>query len=161
MIELQQYIQSNPPASELKRALAVEMSQQGYRYRQIRDVLHVSIGFITEANKRYERGGIEGLKSNYWGTQGYLTQEQKQSVLTWLDQQDYWTIEQVMLHIETEYGVVYQSRQSYYSLLQQAGFSWKKSQPVHPDKDADQVNEKKTNWWRSYRSGETRLPVDK
>lgn len=66
-----------------------------------------------------------------------------------------------MLHLEAEYGVVYQSRQSYYSLLQQAGFSWKKSHPTHPEKDADQVSEKKTRFWRSCRSGEAKLLVGK
>jgi transposase len=154
MILLQQYIQSNPPAAELKRALAVQMTQQGYRYRQIRDVLQVSVGFITESNQRYEAEGVNGLKSKYWGTQGFLSREQKQALMAWLGSRDDWTIEEVMNHIEAEYGVVYQSRQSYYTLLQEAGFSWKKSQPTHPDKDSAQVSQKKTRFWRSYRNGE-------
>lgn len=66
-----------------------------------------------------------------------------------------------MNQLEAEYGVVYQSRQSYYTLRQEAGFSWKKSQPTHPDKDSAQVSEKETRFWRSCRSGETKLLVGK
>ena len=161
MTSLQEYIQSNPPATELKRALAVQMTQQGYRYRQIRDVLQVSVGSITESNQRYEVEGVEGLKLKYWGTQGFLSREQKQALMAWLGNRDSWTIEEVMNHIATEYGVVYQSRQSYYTLLQSAGFSWKKSQPTHPDKDDERVNEKKTRFWHSYRSGELKSPMGK
>lgn len=87
--------------------------------------------------------GVEGLQSRYWGTVGYLSAEQKQELFGWLDGQDNWTLEEVIDHLEDEYGVVYQSLQSYYALLQQAGFSWKKAHPVHPDKDESLIEEKK------------------
>jgi putative transposase len=150
METLKQFIASNPHPIELKRALAVQMSQLGQSYREIRDLLQVSLGFISASRQRYERSGIEGLRSRYWGTKGYLSTEQKQHLFQWLDGQDSWTLEEVIDHIEDEYGVVYQSLQSYYTLLQQAGFSWKKAQPVHPDKDESLVEEKKQklkNYW--------------
>lgn len=143
METLEQFIQKNPPSLELKRALAVQMSQRGQSYRDIRDILQVSIGFITASRQRYDRASVEGLRSNYWGTQGYLSATQKQELFTWLDGQDAWTLEEVIDHIEDEYGVVYQSLQSYYALLKSAGFSWKKAQPVHPDKDDKLIEEKK------------------
>ncbi|MBD2056169.1 transposase [Oculatella sp. FACHB-28] len=143
METLEQFIQSNPPSKELKRALAVQMSQSGQSYRQIRDILQVSIGFITASRQSYKRSGVAGLRSNYWGTEGYLDAEQKQSLFEWLDGQDAWTLEEVIDQIEDEYGVVYQSLQSYYALLKAAGFSWKKAQPAHPDKDAALIQEKK------------------
>lgn len=43
---LTQFIQSNPDSRELKRALAVQMSQQNYSYRQIQQPLGVSLGFV-------------------------------------------------------------------------------------------------------------------
>lgn len=143
METLEQFIQSNPPALELKRALAVQMSQSGQSYRQIRNILQVSLGFITASRQRYERSGVEGLRSHYWGTKGYLNAEQKQSLFDWLNEQDAWSLEEVIDQIEDEYGVVYQSLQSYYALLQEAGFSWKKAQPAHPDKDEALIEEKK------------------
>ncbi|WP_277866361.1 helix-turn-helix domain-containing protein [Candidatus Synechococcus calcipolaris] len=69
METLEQFIQSNPNPRELKRALAVHMSQQNDTYREIRDVLQVSIGFVSACCQRYQEQGIEGLKLNYWGTQ--------------------------------------------------------------------------------------------
>ena len=143
MDTLAQFIDGNPHPRELKRALAVQMSQRGHGYREIRDVLRVSLGFISEANQRYRTMGVDGLKLNYWGTQGYLSKPQKQELLGWLNQQDYWTIEEIIDHIEQTYGVTYQSLQSYYTLLQEAGFSWKKAQPTHPDKDDEQIQQKK------------------
>jgi len=129
--------------SELKRALAVQMSQRGYNYREIRDVLQVSIGFVSACRQRYESEGVEGLYSRYWGSQGYLTGQQKEELFRWLGQQDAWTIEEVIEQVESHYGVVYRSLQSYYTLLKRAGFSWKKSQPVHPDKEPQQIEKKK------------------
>lgn len=64
-------------------------------------------------------------------------------MFNWLDEQDAWTVEEVIDHIEDEYGVVYQSLQSYYALLKSAGFSWKKGQPTHPDNDEQLIEEKK------------------
>ncbi len=159
METLEQFIQSNPNPRELKRALAVQMSQRGHSYREIRDVLQVSIGFVTTCAQRYEAAGVEGLKLNYWGTQGYLNAQQKQELCNWLVQKDAWTIEEVVEQIEASYKVSYRSAQSYYALLKQAGFSWKKAQPVHPDKDETQVQEKKLKLWSCWSNGAPRLPV--
>lgn len=153
METLEQFIQSNPPSQELKRAVAVQMSQQGYTYREIRDVLQVSLGFVSDCCHRYEAQGVEGLKLNYWGTQGYLKANQKEELMVWLSQKDAWLLEEVVGHIEDAYGVVYQSPQSYYTLLKQAGFSWKKSHSTHPDKDETQVEGKKTKSWNYWCSG--------
>lgn len=87
------------------------MSQHGQRFRDIRDILQVSVGFITASRQRYERSGVEGLRSCYWGTAGYLSAVQ-QELFGWLDQQQTWTWEEVIDHIEDEYTVVYQSLQS-------------------------------------------------
>jgi putative transposase len=139
METLQSFIQSNPRPQELKRALAVQMIEKGHRYRQIQDILQVSIGFITSSKQRYQAQGIAGLRVNYWGTQGYLSAQQKEAVLSWMSHKEVWTIEEVMEHLEVEHNVVYRSRQSYSTLMAQAGLSWKKAQPGNPLKDETQV----------------------
>ena len=161
---LEDFINSNPPARELKRALAVQMSQQGYTYREIRDVLQVSVGFVSHCNQRYAQLGIAGLKLNYWGTKGYLSDLQKQELFTWLDQQDHWTLDEIAHYVNETYGVSYKSLQSYYSLLQEAGFSWKKHETGHPDKDEEQVALKKkeisellVKWRKEIASGQVRV----
>jgi transposase len=47
METLAQLIYCNREPRKLKRALAVQMSQQGHSYPEIRDVLQVSAGFVT------------------------------------------------------------------------------------------------------------------
>lgn len=154
METLQSFIQSTPRPQELKRALAVQMIEKGHRYRHIQDILQVSLGFISSSKQRYETHGIAGLKVNYWGTQGYLNPEQKTAVLSWMSQKEVWTIEEVIEHLEVEHNVVYRSRQSYYTLMGQAGFSWKKAQPGNPLKDETQVaqkNSKSSIYWYAIR----------
>ena len=118
METLEQFIGSNPPTVELKRALAVQMSQRGQSYRDIRDILQVSVGFITASRQRYEHSNIEGLRSHYWGTKGYLSPEQKQELFAGLDGQDAWTLLAVIEHVDSEYGVVYQSQRELLCLAQ-------------------------------------------
>jgi transposase len=154
METLEQFIESNPNPRELKRAFAVQMSQQSYSNRAIRDVLQVSLGFVTACCQRYQEHKVEGLKLNYWGTQGYLKRNQKEALMGWLAQKDAWLLEEVVEHIEATYGVVYQSPQSYYTLLKQARFSWKKSHSTHPDKAETQVEEKKLKSWNYWCSGQ-------
>jgi len=119
-------------------------------------VLQVAIGFVTACRQRYEATGVEGLKLNYWGTQGYLGAQQKQELFDWLAHKDAWTLEEVVDHLEDTYEVVYRSQQSYYALLKQAGFSWKQSQPTHPDKNEVQVEEKKRKLASCWSSGAVR-----
>lgn len=142
MEPLAAFIQSNPTSQELKRALAVQMVQQGYSYREIQQVLQVSLGFISKWKQVYQTQGVAGLKLGYWGTVGYLTLIQKQAIVEWLESHNSWNLEELVLHVEQYYGVVFQSKQSYYALLHTAGLSWKKSQPTRPQKDAELVAQK-------------------
>ncbi len=52
MDALKDFIDSNPRSQELKRALAVQMTQQEYSYREIQAVLQVSLGFTLGCNQR-------------------------------------------------------------------------------------------------------------
>lgn len=70
METLAQLIYCNREPRKLKRALAVQMSQQGHSYREIRDVLQVSVGFVTACRQRYKAAGLEELKLNYWEPRG-------------------------------------------------------------------------------------------
>lgn len=141
-----------------KRALAVQMIERHYGYREIRDTLHVSLGFISDAYHRYQPQGVAGFKLHYWGTTGYLSSAERKAVLQWLQQKDYWTIEELVEHVEEHYGVTDQSLESYYTLLKQAGFSWKRSQQSHPNKDPEQIAAKKKRLWTCSCIGEQKLP---
>lgn len=143
MDKLTEFIQSNPDPRELKRALAVQMVMQGYTYYKIRAVLQVSVGFITKWRQRYEQQGVAGLHLRYQGSKGYLQPQQRQAVLAWLKQQNYWNLGEVQHHLEQQYNVVFESKQSYYTLFAAAGLSWKKTHKRNPQADPAVV-EKKT-----------------
>ncbi len=55
---------------------------------------------------------------------------------------DYWQLSELQTQIEVEYGVVFASLQSYYSLFAQTDISWKKTQKSNPRKNPDLVSQK-------------------
>lgn len=144
-VTLQEFIQSNPDPRELKRAIAVKMSQQGMTHGQIQEVLGVSSGFISKWNQAYAQQGVFGLKLGHKGSQGYLSEQQRQSVIDRLKEQKYWNLRELQDQLWQQYGVRFKSRQSYYDLFHAAGVSWKKSQKRNPKKDPDLVQKKRGN----------------
>ena len=103
MNELTEFIERNPDPRELKRALAVQMVIQNYTYYAIRDVLKVSVGFITKWRQRYEQQGVAGLHLRHQGSRGQMTLEQRQAVLVWLKQKHYWNLGELQQHLEERY----------------------------------------------------------
>jgi putative transposase len=45
--ELQEFIDNRPDAREVRKALAVKLVHQGYKYEEIQTILDVSVGSIT------------------------------------------------------------------------------------------------------------------
>jgi putative transposase len=76
--------------------------------------------------------GVSALRLAYSGSVCYLEPEQRQAVITWLKTKNYWNLAELQHYIEDEYGVVFDSQQSYYTLFEQAGISWKKAQKHNP-----------------------------
>jgi len=77
--------ETNYQSGELKRALAVQMSQRGHSYREIRDVLKVSIRFGLLSTLQAGRSG--GLKSNCGAAkEGISTPRQEAGIVKWLAQ---------------------------------------------------------------------------
>jgi putative transposase len=54
-----------------------------------------------------------------------------------------WDLAELAIHIESKYDVIYQSQQRYYSLLESAKISWKKSQKKNPQGFPKLVSKKK------------------
>ena len=59
-------------------------------------------------------------------------------------------------HLAETYDVVYESKQSYYDLLEAAGLSWKKTSKVNPKADAKAVAAKKPRSSGYWHATETR-----
>ena len=144
--DLNELIESNPDPRELKRAIAVRMFLHGYKHREIQEILGVSSGFISKWTQFYEQLGASALRLGYLGSTGYLEVEQRQSVLSWLKTKNYWNLAELQAYVQDEYDVVFTSKQSYYSLFEQAGVSWKKTQKHNPKADPELVEKKTGNY---------------
>lgn len=141
--DLMTFLREQRDAREYRRALAVKLALQGYTCETIADMLDVSPGFVSIAKKAYEAQGVRGLVLKYHGFKPYLSHEERQSVIDWLKVQQEWSVERLQDYIQTTYGVIFQSRQSYYQLLSDAGMSHKKAQGSHPQRDDARVAAKK------------------
>ena len=141
--ELQEFIALHPNAREVRKALAVKLVYQGYLYEEIQTILDVSLGSITGWKQAYELQGIDGLRLNHKGRISYLTGEQKEEVLSWLQTKNCWELGELEYKLAFDYNVIYESKQSYYNLFNAAGINWKKTTKLNPKANPDAVAEKK------------------
>ncbi len=128
---------------EIKRAMAVRMSIQGYRRAEIAETLGVSIPFIDKWKPVYFEKGIDGLKLHYKGSQGYLSKQERQSIIEYIQSVDTITTDELKDYIMTNYGVFYNSPKSYTDFLHEAKYSYKKTEKVNPKGDEEQIETKK------------------
>jgi transposase len=140
---LEGLIKSNSDPRELKRALAVKMSLEGYSDRIIAQLLGVSTSFVRDWKKAFKVEGIAGIKLGYQGGIGKLTTEQRREIIEWLKDKDYWHLEELINYLEDKYEVVYKSKQSYYDLFEAGKIRWKRSQKVNPQFDEELVKKKR------------------
>jgi transposase len=151
MINVDEIINESKDVREVKRALSVKMVQHGIPPTQISHILNVSVQYVSKWKVKYDTEGLSSLFISYKGSKGYLTPEQKQEVLRWISQHQVMKIEEVITHIEQQYQVIYQSKQSYYDLLDQGGMSYHRSEPMNPKHNTDTVLERreeiKKNCW--------------
>ena len=140
---LTEFIHSNPEARELKRAIAVKMAIESEPYSNITKLLGMHKSCITIWKQRFEAQGLDGIKLGYKGASSYLTLEQRVETITWLQTRDYWNLDELVTYLDEHYGVMYQSKQSYYELMSAAGISWKKSQKINPSFNPELVKKKR------------------
>ncbi|GAB4344501.1 MAG: hypothetical protein OHK0047_37550 [Leptolyngbyaceae cyanobacterium] len=102
----------------------------------------MSVGFISKWRKVFQQQGVAGLVLRHRGSTGYLNAQQRQSVIDWLKQKNYWNLLELQQYVEDTYEVVFASNQSYYDLFVDAGISWKKAQKRNPKADTELVERK-------------------
>lgn len=141
--DLLAFLAEKRDSREYRRGLAVKLALQGYLYEVISDMLDVTPGFVSQAKKAYETAGTAGLTLKYQGMQPYLSSDERQDVIGWLKVQQEWSVERLHEYIADTYGVVFQSRQSYYQLLADAEITYKRAQRSNPKADPEQVAAKK------------------
>jgi putative transposase len=153
MDKLTQFIEETSDVRELKRAVSVKLRERGMATEAVGEVLHVPVRTVRAWAQQYERDGGEGLRVQYRGSESYLSVEQRQEIEDWLGAQETMTVEAVRDEIEARYGIVYQSKQSYYDLMEASGLSYHRTEKGNPKRNEAQVLERreeiKKNWHRA------------
>lgn len=127
----------------LKRALCIKMLHSGLLPRAISLLLNVSEQYVSKWKGLYESEGAGGLQLGYQGRSAYLKAEDRVAILAWIGEHPTISIEDVRDYVESQYGVTYQSKQSYYSLLDEAEMSYHRSELVNPKRDEAQIEHKR------------------
>jgi putative transposase len=108
---------------ELKRAVSVKLGAAGMATEASSAVLQVTPRAVREWRRRYEREGVGGLEGRYRGSERYLSVTQRQEIAEWLGALETLTLEEGRDESEARSGIVYQSQQSSYELLDARGLS--------------------------------------
>ena len=153
MQSLDEIINESKDSREVKRALSVKMVSSGIAPATISQLLNVSLQYVSKWKTIYEAEGAVALGLGYQGRQSYLTEPDREVVIGWIKSHDTLSVEALRDHLESRYGVVYQSKQSYYDLLEAGGMSYHQSEKVNPKRDEAQVQARreaiKNNWHRN------------
>lgn len=88
----------------------MKLVYQGYRYEEIQTILDVSVGSITSWKQAYKEYGISGLRLNHKGRKSYLSDEQREEVLSWLQIKHTWELGELEYKLAFEYDVIYESK---------------------------------------------------
>ncbi len=143
-------INDSKDTREVKRAVCVKMALSEMPTSEITEILNVTQQYVSKWRVRHEQEGAGSLVSGYRGSESYLSNEQRQEILSWTKEHETISVEAVRDYVEAKYRVVYQSKQSYYDLLESAGLSYHKSEKRNPKRDEARVLEKreavKKNW---------------
>jgi putative transposase len=161
MDRLAQLIEETTDVRELKRAVSVKLGEQGLATEAIGVVLQVTPRAVRKWRRRYKREGVEGLEIRNRGSESYLRVEQRQELEDWLGVQETITVEAVRDAIEARYGIVYQSKQSYYDLLDASGLSYHRTEKGNPKRNEAQVLERREAIKKNWHRGGPRLSGEK
>jgi len=126
MESLDDIINESRDAREVKRALSVKMALQELPTAQMGALLNVSAQYVSKWRGRYEAAGAPALLLGYQGSASYLSAEQREAIYNWIQSHESLTVEAVRDYIQEQYDVLYQSKQSYYDLMQAAGLSYQR-----------------------------------
>jgi putative transposase len=135
---------------ELKRTLSLKLQEADVSTHKICKILSVSSQFVSKWKKKYEAEGLNCLPVQYEGRPSYLSAEQREEIIVHISEQVHYSLIELVDYIESNYGIIFKSQQSYYDLLSSGGLSWHKTQKSNPKRDEEAVLKKreelKKNW---------------
>lgn len=147
MNDLDEFLGERRDGREVKRALCVKLVKGGLSGKKVAEMVGVCPQYVSKWKQIYELGGVGALVLGHRGSAGFLDGEQRNAILTWLEnrlsQQSPVGVEILRDEIQERFGVLYRSRQSYYPLLHAAKASYHKTQKQNPRRDEARVLEQR------------------
>ena len=106
------------------------MIKLGLSRRTISELFNVLESYISRWYCHYKNNqeDASSLLLTYQGSNSYLSDEEKASVIKYLESQTTIRLVDFKKYLASTYGVKYKSDQSYYDLLNLGKMSWKKTQ---------------------------------
>jgi putative transposase len=142
-------------ALELRRLQGVRMYGSGLEMRVIGQVTGAARRTVAEWVKAYQEKGMDGLKPGWKGGNSrkmsrnarvelgqrrqQMTPRQALNGQAGLQNDTFWTVEDVARVVEHWYGVSYRSRESYRMLLIEAGFSFQQPESIYRSRPSEAV----------------------
>ncbi len=139
MGSLDEIINESRDAREVKRAVCVKMALSEMPTVQVCEMLNISPQYVSKWRGKYEAEGAASLLLAHRGSESYLSDEARTQIAAWVTEHETISVEAVRDYVEEKYGVVYQSKQSYYDLLELGGMSYHKSEKRNPKRDEAKV----------------------
>lgn len=121
-------------AREYQRALVVPLCERGSPQAEVARLLHVSEAFVSTCRKNYALDGVARFALGYQGRLSPLSADERAEALAWIVEQERPNVRVLQTYLKDTFGVVYESRQSYDTLLKEAGLRHKKVQASNPKK---------------------------
>jgi putative transposase len=131
---LEEFLATVRDAREYKRALVVHLCERGQRAADVARLLEVSEAFVSTCRKRYAADGVASFALGYQGGTSFLRADERSEALAWIAAQERPNVRSVRTYLQETFGVVYDSRQSYYNLRKEAGLSHTQIQSRNPQK---------------------------
>ncbi|GAB4450396.1 MAG: hypothetical protein OHK0015_55640 [Chloroflexi bacterium OHK40] len=131
---LDEFLETVRDAREYRRALIVQLCERGHQQNEVARLLQVSEAFVSTCRKKYAQDGVASFALGYQGGASFLSADERADVLAWIAEQKRPNVKSLYGYLKDTFGVVYESRQSYYNLLKEAGQSHKKTQVSNPQK---------------------------
>lgn len=141
--ELTRFSEETRDSHEYRRAIGLKMLFGEIESKYISDLLGVDKSTLTRWKQAFLAHGTEGLKSKHRGSSGMLSNTGRETIIEWIKTQKTMSVENLYEYVKVNYGIEYKSRQSYYDLLDEAGFSRKKAQRANPHRDEAAIEAKK------------------
>lgn len=138
--ELEQLAAGEKHAGRHLRLRAVILAKRRWGATQIGEALGKTSRTIQNWIREYNRDAARGLADARGGNRRYLTDEQEQTLCTYLDrlgedpEDGIRHAAELMPWIEERFGVIY-SLSGLYELLHRLGYSWLMPRPRHPKHD--------------------------